>query len=94
MKYRKKPVIIEAIQIGTNLEEVRNFVGDKGEIYVEDCAWKVGKGTPITYVNIHTLEGTMTASRGDFIIRGVEGELYPCKEEIFYKTYELIGETE
>ena len=85
MKYRKKPVIIEAIQIGTNLEEVRNFVGDKGEIYVEDCAWKVG---------IHTLEGTMTASRGDFIIRGVEGELYPCKEEIFYKTYELIGETE
>lgn len=88
MKYRKKPVIIEAIQIGTNLEEVRNFVGDKGEIYVEDCA------TPIFYVNIHTLEGTMTASRGDFIIRGVEGELYPCKEDIFYKTYELIGGTE
>lgn len=85
MKYRKKPVIIEAIQIGTNLEEVRNFVGDKGEIYVD-------KGT--IYVNIHTLEGTMTASSGDFIIRGVEGELYPCRENIFYKTYELIGETE
>ena len=94
MKYRKKPVIIEAIQIGTNLEEVRNFVGDKGEIYVEDYAGKVGKSTPIFNVYIHTLEGIMKASRGDFIIRGVEDELYPCKEDIFYKTYELIGETE
>lgn len=94
MKYRKKPVIIEAIQIDTNLEEVKDFVGNNGEVYVDDTAWKVGKGTPIIYVNIHTLEGTMTALRGDFIIRGIEGELYPCKKDIFHKTYELVGETE
>ena len=90
MKYRKKPVVIDAIQVNNNLEEVREFVGDKGDVFVEDCAWKVGKGAPIIYVNIHTLEGTMTASKGDFIIKGVEGELYPCKEDIFYKTYELV----
>ena len=91
MKYRKKPVV-DAIQIGNNLEEVIDFVGNNGEVYVEDAAWKVDKCIPIIYVNIHTLEGTMTASRGDFIIKGVEGELYPCKENIFYETYELAEE--
>ncbi len=75
-KYRKKPVIIEAIQWnGKNLSEIDNFmgrtVGNKGTILV-----------------IHTLEGDMEASINDYIIRGVNGEFYPCKPDIFDKTYE------
>lgn len=75
-KYRKKPVIIEAIQWnGKNLTEIDNFVG--GSISI--------KGTSLV---IHTLEGDMEASINDYIIKGVNGEFYPCKPDIFDKTYE------
>jgi hypothetical protein len=43
-------------------------------------------------IEIHTLEGTMTASKGDWIIKGVSGEFYPCKPDIFEKTYEAVGD--
>ena len=77
-KYRKKPVTIEAIQwLGTNLSEIDDFVG--GSI--------ANKGTTLV---IHTLEGDMEASIGDYIIKGVKGEFYPCKPDIFAKTYEEI----
>ena len=77
-KYRKKPVTIEAIQqLGTNLSEIDDFVG--GSI--------ANKG--ITLV-IHTLEGDMEASIGDYIIKGVKGEFYPCKPDIFLATYEEV----
>ena len=76
MKYRKKPVVIEAVQWdGTNWFEIREtFGGDSVALTVE--------GT------IFTLEGEMTASVGDWIIEGVQGELYPCKSDIFEATYD------
>lgn len=89
MKYKKKPVIIDAIQwTGGNMAEIADFA--KGfakfdEIRQGDAENKI----PAQYdLNIQTLEGTMQASRGDYIIKGVNGEFYPCKPDIFEKTYE------
>lgn len=79
-KYRKKPVTIEAIQWdGKNLLEIYNFMGGTVE----------NKGTTLV---IHTLEGDMGASIGSYIIKGVNGEFYPCKPDIFAKTYEEVTE--
>jgi hypothetical protein len=84
MRYRKKPVIIEAVQFtGFNLAECMSFI--KGtevhrEILIESNIF-----------TIDTLEGQMTASIGDYIIKGVNGEFYPCKPDIFKKTYEEVG---
>lgn len=78
-KYRKKPVIIEAIKYdGENKVEVQEFVGK----YLDSTGKK--------QLKIDTLEGTMLANIGDYIIRGVNGEFYPCKPDIFEKTYEKI----
>jgi len=78
-KYRKKPVVIEAIQFTPfNMEEIENFVG--GDI---------GKNQEGQTV-IATLEGAMKCSLNDWIIKGVNGEFYPCKPDIFEKTYELV----
>lgn len=83
--YRKKPVIIEAIQLKDldtiTLMLIQEFVG-----LTNDKVLAVSDG-----VLINTLEGTMKASIGDFIIKGVEGEFYPCKPDIFEKTYEKVG---
>lgn len=80
MKFRKKPVIIEAIQwIGINFIEIDNFITVYHETYPSQ-----GK------INIPTLEGIMEASEGDWIIKGINGEFYPCKSDIFEKTYEEI----
>ena len=85
MKYRKKPVEIEAIQwTGDNATEIAKFTST-GNRYVEiDELNKV--------VRIETLEGVMTASLNDYIIRGVHGEFYPCKPDIFELTYEVVPE--
>lgn len=89
MKYRKKPVVIEAIQWnGLNLEEIKDFVGKDLEYNILDTAWEVGKGVPHVIMKIHTLEGDHECTVGDFIIKGVNGEFYPCKSDIFEKTYE------
>lgn len=91
MKYRKKPVVIEAIQwTGLNLEEVKEFVGESLTYDIIDDAWKLGKGRPYVFMKIKTLEGDMKVSEKDFIIKGVNGEVYPCKPDIFEKTYEKI----
>jgi hypothetical protein len=77
-KYRKKPVVIEAIQFdgtGDSFDEIDKFTN--GKMYVHD-----------NIVYIKTLEGDMIASIGDYIIKGVNGEFYPCKPDIFKKTYE------
>lgn len=93
MKYKKKPVVIEAVQWnGLNLEEIKEFVGEDLQYNILDTAWEVGKGAPHTLMKIHTLEGDMEVSKGDFIIRGVNGEYYPCKPGIFEKTYEAVVE--
>jgi len=77
MLFKKKPVEVEAVLYdGKNANEIINF---------SEC--KI-KATDTDALLIETLEGAMTASVGDFIIRGVEGEFYPCKPDIFEKTYE------
>lgn len=90
MKYRKKPIIIEAFQLNE-----RGLVG-------EDWFWDaVSNNIIITHnfgkfhetpawCEIKTLEGTMKAVTGDYILQGVNGEIYPCKAEIFEKTYEAV----
>lgn len=91
MKYRKKPVVIEAVQwTGMNLEEIKEFVGKDLEYGIYDAAWKSGAALPKVSMKIHTLEGYLNASVGDFIIRGVNGEYYPCKPDVFSKTYEAV----
>lgn len=86
MKYKKKPVIIEAIQFEDNSDriiEIHEFMGgDTIRVNYED------KDNP--YLKIETLEGIMKASVGDYIIKGVNGEFYPCKPDIFEKTYERV----
>lgn len=88
-KYTKKPIEIEAIQwTGMNLEEIKSFVGDSLLYEIIDTAWQVGKGAPRVYMVIKTLEGVHICTEGDFIIKGVNGEFYPCKPDIFEKTYQ------
>ena len=93
MKYRKKPVVVEAVQWnGFNLEEIKEFVGDSLIYGVSDSAWKVGKGAPTVYLEIKTLEGNHICRGGEYVIKGVKGELYSCKEDIFKMTYEKVNE--
>lgn len=86
MKYRKKPVVIEAIQFEDTAEriwEIYEFMGTKDfRVNYAD------KDNP--FIPIETLEGTMKANVGDYIIKGVNGEFYPCKPDIFEKTYEKV----
>jgi hypothetical protein len=79
--YRKKPVVIQAVQwTGENNIEILNFCH---RCYITSS----GKTKDLV---ISTLEGDMSALVGDYIIRGVKGEFYPCKEEIFHMTYENV----
>lgn len=90
-KYRTKPCEIEAIQWnGLNLEEIKEFVGESLIYDICDAAWQVGKGRPCVDMQIKTLEGDMRASVGDYIIKGLRGEFYPCKPDVFEKKYELL----
>ena len=74
MKYKTKPVEIEAIQwTGLNLEEIKAFVGESLIYNIIDTAWEVGKGRPHVLMKIKTLEGDMTASDGDYIINRYAG---------------------
>lgn len=80
MKYRKKPIVIEAVQfteaIATRMEMVE----------------ELGVKLRVTGFGIDTLEGYMHVSIGDWIITGIKGERYPCKPDIFDATYELVEE--
>ena len=80
-KYVKKFIPIEALQISNNPEELRAFLGESGTISL------IIDSQEITVV-IHTLEGSMTAHSGDYIIKGIKGELYPCRKDIFEESYE------
>lgn len=83
-KYRKKPVVIEAMCFdGENHKEVQVFFNDHQG--ADGLSFAMGDN-----VYIQTLEGTMTASKGDYIIKGINGEFYPCKPDIFAKTYDLV----
>lgn len=90
MKYRKQPVEIEAVQFtGDNGPEVVDFTGGAAHLESADCH---GEGPPYLII-IDTLEGRMAAGRNDWIIRGVQGEFYPCKPDIFEATYERVEES-
>ena len=82
-KFVKKPVVIEAVQYnGTNITEIESFVGAKLSTImssVED-----------TQLVIPTLEGYMKVSKGDYVIKGIKGEFYPCKPDVFEKTYDVV----
>ena len=87
-KYRKKPVVIEAIQFnGKNFNEVSEFSSGKAKRRI---ALEGNIPVETDTIDINTLEGTMNAIKGDFIIKGVQGEFYPCKPDIFEQTYELV----
>lgn len=89
MKYRKKPIVIEAVEFQNNAEQIKeisDFI-DNQNLRVD---YTDAKPPPV--IKINTLEGVMTASVGDYIIKGVNGEFYPCKPDIFEKTYEPIEE--
>lgn len=82
MEFKKKSVVIQAQQFtGDNWREMLEFIGEKKGF------WHEGR------LIIHTLEGNMTANPSDWIIKGVKGEFYPCKADIFELTYELDDNT-
>lgn len=84
-KYRKKPVVIEAWQLPI-LDAETSVFGENANIIFKRKAGLIVEAV------ISTLEGTMVASPDDWIIRGVKGELYPCKPDIFEATYERVEE--
>ena len=79
MKYRKKPLCIDAIEwTGTNIDDLDQFMDHKAYSIIDDQLY------------IETIEGTLQASKGDYVIRGIKGEYYPCKPDIFLETYEPV----
>lgn len=80
-KFRKKPVVVEAVRFDPAQQTL-------GELFrmLSGAEWQ---SNPHGGLDIVTMEGTMTASPGDWIIRGVAGEIYPCKPDIFEQTYEV-----
>jgi hypothetical protein len=89
MFYRKKPGVIEAFRWtgGPDQEEDPLWAA---EAIRDGRITFLHEGTPDCALQIHTLEGVMTANQGDFIILGAKGEIYPCKLDIFYATYEPV----
>lgn len=84
-KARKKPVEIEFVEYtdGTNIVDLYDWSNDQIEVVFE-----IDTSQKRLYVN--TLEGDMLVNKGDYIIKGVNGEVYPCKPDIFHKTYEVV----
>jgi len=82
MKYRKKPVVIEAVQYKNgNREEIIDFTNGTAKFFTRSHG-----------LTIPTLEGEHVASPGDWIIKGIKGEFYPCKPDIFEATYDEVKE--
>jgi hypothetical protein len=87
MEFRKKPLVIEAMQLTRSFADIvvewigkENIVAyNLGEFREDDC-----------FVEVRTLEGNITGREGDWIIKGINGEFYPCKPDIFEKTYEAV----
>lgn len=91
-KFRKKPVVIEAMQWDGTAESatpVINWILD----HDGTATWRDRFEPDGNCIRIRTLEGMISASPGDFIIRGVQGEFYPCKPDIFAATYEAVEES-
>jgi hypothetical protein len=85
-KFRKKPVVIDAMRLALgDLDQMAQFLGTDNR----NLDWTMNNSTGV--VHIVTREGTMRAEPGDWIIRGVKGEFYPCKPDIFGVTYEPVS---
>lgn len=83
--YRKKPIPIKALQwTGTNAKEVKEFVGKDIEFVYPTM------DDSVVIATLHTLEGDMNVLLGAYIIQGVKGEFYACKEDVFKETYEEV----
>lgn len=90
MKFRKKPVVVEAMQYEASVPSalrIEAWVNSHSKERI--CVRRDGH---LNVIDIFTLEGWMSASVGDWIIKGIEGEFYPCKPEIFEATYEPVEE--
>lgn len=87
-RYRKKPVVIEVIQFDGTVESANRILGWIGSN--DGDAKRVHATRPELGLVIHTLEGGMRAEPGDWIIKGVAGEFYPCRDDIFRATYEPV----
>jgi hypothetical protein len=85
MNYRKKPVVIEAYQFAVEMTPEW-----AAEAYVNGVLWDTADNEAGIELHIETLEGEMVAEQGDFIIKGVHGEIYSCKPDIFEETYEEV----
>jgi len=94
-KAKKKPVVIEFIQYNgnSNKMDIEKWIGKdlKTEIF-SDCIYDARMASPYFSIFIPTLEGVMRADPYDYIIKGINGEFYPCKPDIFEKTYEVVEE--
>ena len=96
-KYRKLPVIIEAVELKFTHYSIKKCIEFMGQ-NVDTSSYEtnrrfddyVDQVSSRGFLEIDTLEGVMKASEGDFIIRGVNGEFYPCKPDVFNRTYEEI----
>jgi hypothetical protein len=88
-KYRKKPVVIDAFRLGfANINELRSFVESFGDSFKEHFNY-ADQGPDGASLSVNTLEGkSYNTKPGEWIIRGVNGEYYPCQSDIFEKTYE------
>jgi hypothetical protein len=91
-KYRKKPVIIEAFKF--YVDPMPDWFMDKvtsNDVILFNCNYS-RYDLDEAYCEIHTLEGVMVGEGGDYIIKGIEGEIYPCKSNIFKATYEKVDD--
>lgn len=89
MKYRKKPIVIEAQQLtADNASELAKWCGGVQKVMMNDRNPWGRRG--LVGVTIQTLEGNMLAEFNDYIIKGVQGEFYPCKPDIFEASYEVV----
>lgn len=93
-RYVKKPIAIEAVKWkGFNDDEIKDFAGDSVKIEVIREGDADNGIPPSVDCSIETLEGVMKANVGDYIIKGVNGEFYPCKQDIFEKTYDKADDS-
>ena len=91
MKYRKIPVVIEAMEwTGENVKEIKEFCGKAAKIHYQYTM--AAPDQPTIMLVLDTLEGEMHASVGNMIIKGVKGEVYPCRRDIFDQTYEVVND--
>jgi len=99
-KYRKKPVVIEAMFLSADTVGPSDGLSPHEESHARIAGWFLGNGFKDFRVvgerrpfgiEIQTLEGAMIASPGDYIIQGIQGEFYPCKPDIFRDTYEAVA---